>query len=313
MHRIDTTTKAVDLFGSGKHGFKDGNKSSGIAATAFNASWVNSVQEEIANVIEGAGITLDNAANTQLQQAIQNMINGGDYKPSVRAASVGNTASLSGTATIDGVSLIAGDRVLIKDNATASQNGIYVVAAGAWPRATDADTGSELNGGAIVAVEEGTVNADTIWGLTNDGTVTIGTTALVFAQKSAWLASSAEAQALASTLKSISPATLAAAFQGGNQLRAATGYQKLPGGLIMQWGYFNQTGSPLAAGGIYSAANQSFPIAFPTGCLWMNGSSTYNYCIAQAAVVSNSQFQPRFSSNATGAINVDLNWIAIGY
>lgn len=71
MYRINTGTKAVDLFGSGKHGFKDGNKALGVAATAFEAAWPNAMQEEIANVIELSGATLDSADNTQLASAIQ--------------------------------------------------------------------------------------------------------------------------------------------------------------------------------------------------------------------------------------------------
>ncbi|WP_031438165.1 glycine-rich domain-containing protein [Methylobacter tundripaludum] len=65
MHRIDTTTKFTDLFGAGKHGFRDGNKALVIAATAFNAAWANSVQEELANTIEGYGGVLDAANNAQ--------------------------------------------------------------------------------------------------------------------------------------------------------------------------------------------------------------------------------------------------------
>lgn len=70
MRRIDTSTRSVDLFGTGKDGFKDGNVGLGIAATAFNAAWCNSVQEELANAIESAGLVLNGADNTQLAQAI---------------------------------------------------------------------------------------------------------------------------------------------------------------------------------------------------------------------------------------------------
>lgn len=66
-------------------------------------------------------------------------VQGLDPKQSVKAASTANIASLSGTKTIDGVALVAGDRVLVKDQSTASQNGVYVVAASAWARAADMD------------------------------------------------------------------------------------------------------------------------------------------------------------------------------
>lgn len=71
MQRIDTATKFANLFGAGKHGFRDGNKAAGIAPTAFNAAWVNSVQEEIAAVVEAAGSGLDAANNGQLLAALK--------------------------------------------------------------------------------------------------------------------------------------------------------------------------------------------------------------------------------------------------
>lgn len=74
MKRIDTSTKHVDKFGAGKHGFKDGNTTTGEPATALNAAFFDAVQEEIAGVIEGAGIALNPAANNQLLAAIAALI-----------------------------------------------------------------------------------------------------------------------------------------------------------------------------------------------------------------------------------------------
>lgn len=104
-----------------------------------------------------------------------------DVKQSVRVATTANI-TLSGTQTIDDVSVIAGDRVLVKNQDTASQNGIYVVAAGAWSRATDADTSAEVTAGMFTFVAEGTTNADSGWVLTTNDTINLGTTALAFAQ-----------------------------------------------------------------------------------------------------------------------------------
>lgn len=106
-----------------------------------------------------------------------------DVKDSVRAATTANI-TLSNTQTIDGVALSVGDRVLVKDQSTGSQNGIYVVASGAWTRAIDFDNtpGTEVTSGAFTFVEEGTTNSDSGWVLTTNGTITIGTTALAFAQ-----------------------------------------------------------------------------------------------------------------------------------
>ena len=104
-----------------------------------------------------------------------------DVKGSVRAATTANI-TLSGAQTIDGVSVIAGDRVLVKDQSTASTNGIYVAAASTWSRATDADVDAEVHAGMFTFVEEGTANADSGWVLTTNNPITVGSTALAFAQ-----------------------------------------------------------------------------------------------------------------------------------
>lgn len=84
--------------------------------------------------------------------------------------------------TIDGVVLAAGDRILVKDQAAGAENGIYIVmTSGAPTRASDFDTGDRALGAAVL-VTEGTGNADRIWVCTTNATITIGTTALVFAE-----------------------------------------------------------------------------------------------------------------------------------
>ena len=104
-----------------------------------------------------------------------------DVKDSVRAATT-TSITLSATQTVDGVALVAGDRVLVKDQSTASANGIYVVAAGAWIRATDADSSAKVTAGMFTFVEEGTANADTGWVLTTNSPITLGTTSIAFTQ-----------------------------------------------------------------------------------------------------------------------------------
>lgn len=104
-----------------------------------------------------------------------------DVKESVRVATTADI-TLSGTQTIDGVAVVAGDRVLVKDQTTASANGIYVVAAGAWSRATDADTSAEVTAGLFTFVSEGATQADSGWVLITNDAITLGTTALTFVQ-----------------------------------------------------------------------------------------------------------------------------------
>ena len=113
-------------------------------------------------------------------------LQGLDVKNSVRVATTANGTLASAFAngqTVDGVSLSTGDRILLKNQSTGSENGIYTVnASGAPTRATDFDENSEVTGGAFFFVEEGTVNADNGFALTNDGSITVGTTALTFTQ-----------------------------------------------------------------------------------------------------------------------------------
>lgn len=107
-------------------------------------------------------------------------VTGLSWKQAVKVATIANI-TLSGTQTIDGVAVLAGDRVLVKNQTTSSQNGIYVVAAGAWVRADDSDTGAEIVGESVF-VDQGTVNADTGWVQTTNAPVTVGSTAIAYSQ-----------------------------------------------------------------------------------------------------------------------------------
>lgn len=114
--------------------------------------------------------------------SLQALIGAGvDFKESCRVATTANI-TLSGTQTIDGVALSVGNRVLVKNQSTASQNGIYVVASGSWSRALDANSNSLVTAGMTCWVSEGTTNADTQWLLITDDPITLGTTALSFTQ-----------------------------------------------------------------------------------------------------------------------------------
>jgi hypothetical protein len=109
-----------------------------------------------------------------------------DVKQSVRVATTAAVLLASGledTDVIDGVTLATGDRVLVKNQGTASENGIYVVqASGAAVRATDFDGTGEVSGGAFTFVEDGTVNADSGWVVTSNGAITVGTDAIAWVQ-----------------------------------------------------------------------------------------------------------------------------------
>jgi hypothetical protein len=117
---------------------------------------------------------------------VDSAVVGIDWKPSVRLATTAAITLATGLEngdTLDGVTLATGDRVLVKNQTDATENGIYVVAAsGAPSRSSDADTAAEITASFAVFVEEGTVNTDSGWTLTNNGAVTVGTTELSFTQ-----------------------------------------------------------------------------------------------------------------------------------
>ncbi len=102
----------------------------------------------------------------------------------VRVASTGNINLLAPGATIDGETMVNGDRFLAKNQSVPSENGIYIFngSAVAATRATDADANNEWAPGKCVAVSEGTDNEDTVWLVTNDGAITVGSTAIAFAR-----------------------------------------------------------------------------------------------------------------------------------
>lgn len=122
------------------------------------------------------GTSAGDAVNKGQLDAAQS---GLDVKASVRVATTANitiSTALNSGDTIDGVTLANGDRVLVKDQSTKSENGIWVVAA-TPVRATDADSAGELSGGSFTFVEEGATWADTAWVITTNGSITPGTTA----------------------------------------------------------------------------------------------------------------------------------------
>lgn len=119
------------------------------------------------------------AQDAATKNYVDNTAQGLDAKNSVRVASTANVNTASPGTTIDGVTLANGDRVLLKDQSTASQNGIWVFngSASAMTRPSDADSAGDLSGGTFVFVEAGTTNADSGWVIITDGSITPGTTA----------------------------------------------------------------------------------------------------------------------------------------
>ena len=136
--------------------------------------------------IDEDNMASDSNTHVPTQQSVKayvdSVASGLDVKDSVRVATTGNI-TLTNQQTIDGVSVVDGNRVLVKNQSTASQNGIYLcVDGGSWTRATDL-AASDTAAGFFTFVEEGTANADIGYVCTsNAGADTVGTHSLAFAQ-----------------------------------------------------------------------------------------------------------------------------------
>lgn len=102
-----------------------------------------------------------------------------DGKQSVRVATTANI-ELSGAQQVDGVAVVAGDRVGVAHQSAEKDNGIYIVANGPWVRAVDADSSQKVTPGLSFFVEEGALNAGSVWRLVTKAPIVLGTTALVF-------------------------------------------------------------------------------------------------------------------------------------
>ena len=130
------------------------------------------------------------AQDAATKQYVDSLKQALDVKDSVRVASTANVDLSGGSSgleagdAIDGVTLVAGDRVLLKNQGTASENGIYVaVASGGNPaRSADANTSAEVTAGMFVFVTEGTTNGDNGYILTTNDTITLDTTDLTYTQ-----------------------------------------------------------------------------------------------------------------------------------
>lgn len=120
------------------------------------------------------------------KQYVDNVARGLYWKAPVRVATTANgtlATDFDNGSSVDGVTLATNDRILIKNQSAAADNGIYVVqASGAPVRATDADGGSELAPGTGVSVTEGTVNADKVFIIISDAAITVGATAQTWGQ-----------------------------------------------------------------------------------------------------------------------------------
>ena len=283
---ISLTTQNISEHSSNLY-FTTARAKSATVADAINngttdvAPSQNAVFDALALKLNLAGgtlsdkLTLDgdptNNLHAATKQYVDGVASGLDVKKSVRVATTGNGTLSSAYAngqTVDGVSLSTGDRILIKDQSTGSENGIYTVnSSGAPTRATDFDANSEVTGGAFTFVEEGTANANLGFVLTNTGSITLGSTSLTFSQ-----------------------------FSGVGQITAGTGLTK-SGNTI------NATDATTSAKGIASFASSDFTVSSGAVSIkTLNQSTTGN--AATATALETARNIGGVSFDGTGNINL---------
>jgi hypothetical protein len=182
---------------SAVNGAANGTAAVGVATTVARADHVHPTDTTLLSkaggtmtgsitVPTGQVVTITDAPTAGTSAANKNYVDavaaGLAWKNAVDAATTANI-TLSGLQTIDGVSVTAGMRVLVKNQTTTSQNGIYVAASGAWTRSTDMDQTTPLNefNGASCLVNAGTTQDNTAWVETATVT-TVGTDAVTFTQ-----------------------------------------------------------------------------------------------------------------------------------
>jgi len=209
-----------------------------------------------------------NAQDAATKNYVDSVAQGLDVKQPVIAATT-VSITLVGAQTIDGISVTAGQRVLVKNQSTPSQNGIYVVQTVAWTRATDMATWSQVPS-AFTFVEQGTTQADTGWVCTSDPSGTIGTTPITFAQ-----------------------------FSGAGTYTAGTG-------LTLTGGTFSITNTAVTAGSYGSASSVATFTVNAQGQLTAAGSTTIAIANTQVSGLGTMSTQNANSVAITGGSVTNL-------
>lgn len=289
MQRISTATKAVDLFGGGKHGFKNGDLALGVQATDLNADWFNSVQEELLRVIEAAGIAPSSANLNQLLNALRS--------PGVftTQAQLDNTTKAATTAFVQQA---IGNR----------KQAVIGLTAGAALNSGDGGCLVTLGGSGSYSVALPTPNIGGMsFEFVNYGTAVVTLTTPSGDFKGSVTSPSATSivcQPGASLVVTCDGYTWLVNSGNGPGSLAANGYQRLPSGLIIQWSFFVGNAT------VGAQVPVIFPLTFPNALYALTFGAagfTTTPCSAWFDSQTLSGFNARAST--TSASNF---WIAIG-
>lgn len=163
----------------------------GDITTLVDATYVNVSGDTMTGVFNAGGFVISGVAtpvagtDAANKNYVDTAVTGLSWKQAVRAASTspGTLAtSYANGSFFDSVTLVTGDRILIKNQVTQTENGIYTVnATGAPTRALDSDTGAELIGESVF-VDQGAINSDTGWVQTTNAPITLGSSNIVYSQ-----------------------------------------------------------------------------------------------------------------------------------
>ncbi|GJG92826.1 gp53-like domain-containing protein [Cupriavidus pauculus] len=294
MYQIDNATAATTQPASTPAGtagfFTDGNPATNVPATIVPAEWLNAVMMELANVVTGAGLTLNKSAFNQLLAAIKRLGQ--------------STVILADTGAA---------------NAYTATNSTPLVA-GTWvDGVVQAVKIAHANTGASTYAPDG-LTAIPIYGLglqpLQGGELALNGTAVLMRATIAGVNSGNPIAVLmecAGGAQQVAPATQSRHAVNLGQMAAslgASGYQKYPSGLIVQWGTYTQ-----ATGGGQSSNAVTFPIAFQTACQFASGNSTDPgvFVTASSKSTTGATFQ-NYQRNTAVSINaVAAQWFAIGY
>jgi hypothetical protein len=178
-----TTSGNISLALANDLGAVEGLTTNGIAVRTGDNTWTTRSIAGAADPSSTALPTINDFNGVNGNPTISISTSTSTTKLTALVATTANI-TLSGTQTIDGVALSADNRVLVKNQNTASQNGLYVVRTTAWVRATDLDANTELNNGVLVYISRGTANGGKYFRLatSTEPPLTITTSALSFSE-----------------------------------------------------------------------------------------------------------------------------------